>query len=143
MSATRDKNQRVTFVYSNLYQIYRKGKEAAVSADPEAVIAKYKAAESGASTLGLSSGKVLKAKDLNVAAPAESPQPAIAVRAYEPVELIGKRLPKPASLATLTSAHHVQNDALNSLKQNLNALNDLHSRLRFMLQELEDLVKEE
>ena len=31
MSATRDKSQKTTFVYSNLYQIYRQGKEAALT----------------------------------------------------------------------------------------------------------------
>jgi hypothetical protein len=35
MSATRDNSQKFTFVYSNLYQIYRKGKQ---SGDPVKVI---------------------------------------------------------------------------------------------------------
>ncbi|MGE4233124.1 MAG: hypothetical protein AB7F43_07330 [Bacteriovoracia bacterium] len=34
-----------------------------------------------------------------------------------------------------------QNRALDSLKENVNKLQDLHSRLRFMLRELDTLVK--
>jgi hypothetical protein len=154
MSATRDKSQKVAFVYSNLYQLYRKGRDAAVGADPQAVIAKYKAQQPAAGsemapgTQGLSSGRVIKADDLRAAsanggAPAKPEfEPAVAVRHYEPAALIGKRLPKPEAITSAAGAHPIQNQALNSLKQNLNALQDLHARLRFMLQELEELVKE-
>ncbi len=106
MSATRDKNQKVAFVYSNLYEIYRKGKDAAVSSP---------------------SHNVLKANDVNQT-------PFAKVRSYTPAELIGKRIQRPKSLPSA-------NPALQSLKDNLKALNDLHARLRFMLQELEELVK--
>ncbi len=34
-------------------------------------------------------------------------------------------------------------EAIEGLRQNLNALNQLHSRLRFMLQELEELIQDE
>ncbi len=34
-------------------------------------------------------------------------------------------------------------ESIESLKQNLRSLNQLHSRLRFMLKELEELVQEE
>jgi hypothetical protein len=34
MSATKDKSQQTKFVYSNLYLIYKKGKAAAVAAEP-------------------------------------------------------------------------------------------------------------
>jgi hypothetical protein len=145
MSATRDKSQKVAFVYSNLYQLYRKGRDAAIGADPQAVIAKYKAQQPAAGsemapgTQGLSSGRVIKADDLRAKPEFE---PAVAVRHYEPAALIGKRLPKPEAITSAAGAHPIQNQALNSLKQNLNALQDLHARLRFMLQELEELVKE-
>lgn len=67
MSAERDNSQKVTFVYSNIYKIYQKGK------DKE-----------------------------------ESPK---------------------------------ENQAVINLKDNLKALNDLHQRLKFMLTELEELIK--
>jgi hypothetical protein len=41
----------------------------------------------------------------------------------------------------LPSSNQVQSNAISSLKENLKALHDLHSRLKFMLTELEDLVK--
>lgn len=121
MSATRDKSQKVTFVYSNLYQIYKKGQEAA-------------------------SKHVLKSQDLNEAAKnlvAETAPQAV-IRPYTPAELIGKRIQKPAVISSQANAAHSigQKSALDGLKNNLKTLNQLHSRLRFMLQELEDLVKE-
>ena len=124
MSATRDKSQKIAFVYSNLYQVYRKGKEAAETA--------------GAS--------VLKTEDLN--------QVSTSVTAFSPMELIGKRVERPEVIASplaaapklvvadaTKSAPEYANRALDSLKENLKSLNDLHSRLRFMLKELEDLVE--
>ena len=134
MSATQDKSQKITFVYSNLYHLYRKGHEAAKKAEvpvpPPAAV----------------SGKVLKTHDLG------NPIFAAAARvnSYNPAELIGKRLNRPNVLgpsapsvaAAQAQTRKIQNSALSSLKDNLKNLNDLHSRLRFMLQELEDLVKE-
>ncbi len=136
MSATRDKSQKITFVYSNLYQLYRKGKDAAVSSDPQAIIRGDIPASA--------SGQVLKAESLYDAA--SSPK----VRSYDPALLLAKRvaskevpvvgsvIQKPASVA---SGAQIQNQALTSLRQNLDSLNDLHARLRFMLQELEELIK--
>jgi hypothetical protein len=117
MSANRDKNQRVTFVYSNLYQIYKSGKEAAQAADP---------------LPGLPvSSTVLKTENLKAG---------VEIRPYEPVELIGKRIQK-KEIPALAPAK-APDATVQGLKDNLKALNDLHQRLRFMLQELEDLVKE-
>jgi hypothetical protein len=88
MSAIRDKNQKFTFVYSNLYQLYKKeAEEKQIPTGFERV-----------------SGQVIKTQDL-----------------HRP-ELAG--------------------DPLMSLKENLQALSKLHERLKFMLTELEDLVKE-
>lgn len=142
MSATRDTSQKVAFVYSNLYEIYRKGKAAALEAEvpaPEAqgapVVTPKKASSS-----------ILKTDDLRKD---ESHVPQVS--AYNPMELIGKRFARPRSVATATQKPKVaspaavlsaSNPAISGLKQNLQALNDLHSRLRFMLEELEDLVKE-
>lgn len=117
MSATRDKNQKITFVYSNLYSIYRKGLE--------------KAREGAAadSPLGLIKGSVIKTEQLS------SPT-SVRVTPYTAAELMGKRISKPAALKESERA------PFQSLKQNLSQLNDLQARLRFMLQELEELVKE-
>ena len=104
MSATRDKSQKVTFVFSNFYNLYKKGKTAAHAANP-----------------------VLKAQELS--APFAIP----AVREHRPAEFIGKRIPKPPVLQPTT--------AIVTLRENLKSLTELHSRLKFMLQELEDLVK--
>lgn len=138
MSATQDKSQKITFVYSNLYEIYRKGKQAASEA-PAAPAEGH-----------VGSGAVLKAGDLR--------EPTLAiprVKNYEPTEFLAKRMAAaaakpqilPASLprtvARPASLPPVRkNEALESLKENLKSLNDLHSRLRFMLQELEELVKD-
>lgn len=142
MSATRDKNQKVGFVYSNLYQLYKKGVEEAKNA-PET------ASPAPGAPVGLTRGRVLKAQEAHAAAdPAQ-------ITPFRPTELLGKRIEAAqaltqASLAqsaplyvkTPQSVRIPENAAIQSLKQNLEKLNDLHSRLRFMLQELEDLVKE-
>ena len=111
MSATQDKNQKFTFVYSNLYQIHQKGK-----VESEKPVAVSRPAH----------GQVLKTGDLH-----SSTGPR--VEAYVPTGLLPKRAP--ARTGT-------RNEAIESLKENLKSLNDLHSRLRFMLQELEELVRE-
>ncbi|MDR3607032.1 MAG: hypothetical protein P4M08_06595 [Oligoflexia bacterium] len=142
MSATHDKSQRTTFVYSNLYQLYRKGKQAAQQAGE---------VESSRPD----SFHVLKAGDLK----AES---LVKIESFSPPEFLGKRVEAarepalapglrveiarpglaPAVAPSVAQATLVQNAALSSLKENVKALQDLHSRLRFMLKELEELAKE-
>lgn len=123
MSANRDRNQRVTFVYSNFYQLYKNGKEAAVSSNAVSI---------------KPSSAVLKAGDRNSAAQST-------VQNYQPVTLMAKKT-KPATPLALATAPvaqpKVQNSAVDSLKENLKTLNDLHARLNFMLKELEELVQE-
>lgn len=68
-------------------------------------------------------GKVIKAHDLHKASLPEAEK---VIKPYKPAELIAKR---------------VEDHALASLKQNLGKLNDLHSKLKFMLEELEALNK--
>lgn len=126
MSATQDKTQKISFVYSNLYQLYRKGKEAASQAQvpsesPLAVPARDSQIP-----------HVLKTGDLKA--------DALRIETFKPTEFIQKRVSsKPEVLAPTRPG---QAEAVASLKKNLNSLNELHSRLRFMLQELEDLVKD-
>jgi hypothetical protein len=166
MSANRDKSQKVTFVYSNLYSIYRKGLERAregATLESEAG-APSKAAQALTELAvgqparprvpeAFQSGIVIKPGDLrspsHTQAPASvTPPPAPPrVTPYTPAELIGKRVARPASItptpaAAATQAKPASPDAVQSLKQNLESLNDLQARLRFMLKELEDLIKE-
>ncbi len=127
MSASSDKTQKPAFVYSNLYHLYRKDQHVQASA-PEAI------AIPRTSTPGVTSGKVLKADDASAAA--------VSIESYRPTEFLGKRLDKPMTLPKPDVLLASQNDAIKGLKQNLQSLNDLHSRLRVMLKELEDLVRE-
>ena len=153
MSATRDKTQKIAFVYSNLYHVYKKGKSAAATLPK------------------MAKGQVLKAEDLaKLAAEAATSTTfaAVQVKTYAPVSLLLKRIQersekaaatpipssspmapiaklKPQSTQAPDSANHPANaqlQALGSLKENLKSLNELHARLRFMLKELEDLVKD-
>ena len=130
MSATRDKSQKVAFVYSNLYQIYKKGKEAAINAEVSPSPVGFVRISSEET---LHQAQVLKAQSGQV-------------REYSPAEFIGKRVAKPEILKqaqqTAQAAVPPRNPALESLKDNVKKLTDLQSRLHFMLQELEDLVKE-
>lgn len=148
MSATRDESQKVSFVYSNLYQIYRKGKAEAIAAEVP---------NSDAPKSGAPSNAVIKAAEVSAQLPAESQAPlvvnprshilktddlrnqvsSVKVAEYNPTTFIGKRIARPAILPPAQQP----TAAITSLKENLKSLNDLHSRLRFMLQELEELVK--
>lgn|GEM_PF-1140055 len=176
MSATRDKNQKIAFVYSNLYQLYKKGtaaaNEADVSEELRASIEEARASSvestqvitaASRETLlrGLTTGQILKSEQ--VVAPAPRPVSRPMVNEYRPVELLGKRIASPAyepilhkraeqmGLAAravaptpvrLTRATNDQHQTtLASLRKNMGELNELHDRLRFMLKELEDLVK--
>jgi hypothetical protein len=118
MSASQDKSQKFKYLHSNLYQIH--GKE-----DPtpkETAASKY-----------ASSSRVIKAEDVNSAPVAVQQK-----QSYVASEVAGKRVLRPGVISGAQS----QSLALEGLKQNLKTLNDLHSRLRFMLEELEDLIKE-
>lgn len=155
MSATRDKTQKITFVYSNLYSIYRKGVErardgavqesAATSPSRAAEVLTELALGSPAPKV-FESGLVIKARDLKETAAAPSPAPAAQPRVtpYTPAELIGKRVSRPAALGNPVApkAAPAGSGAVESLKANLQSLNDLQARLRFMLKELEELIKE-
>jgi hypothetical protein len=156
MSANRDNTTKVTFIYSNLYGIYRKGKEEAQKAEVPAA-----PAQAPAVTPGLTTAKVIKPLAIHRSGVVTQAQPSAApkvvtvpeaaapkISEYKPAELLGKRIEtnreriivdKPEYLKEARTA---QTEALGSLKENLKTLNDLHSRLQFMLKELEDLVKE-
>ena len=116
MSATRDQSQKIGFVYSNLYQLYRKGMTAAQDSQP----------------LGLTRGSVLK----NAVIKPEEKSPEVIVKPFSPVTFIKPPAPPAQAMKLAPTPASIQ-----QLKQNLNRLGELQSKLRFMLQELEDLVK--
>ncbi len=182
MSANRDKSQKITFIYSNLYDVYRKGKEAAKSAelpqeqtqavdqktDPvsdaqsdskvQSIVNDYQPILGRHATQGLTTGKIIKAADASPFAVARGKP---LVQEHVPTGLIGKRIeekrieakPELRAKSTLsplvqsalknasTPSQVSQQESINQLKENLKSLNDLHNRLKFMLKELEDLVK--
>jgi len=78
------------------------------------------------------------------------PEVAQAEAAAQPIpvsrKLYSGQVLKTAHLHQKPSATYVNssyyNEAIESLKGSLKSLNDLHSRLRFMLQEIEELVNE-
>lgn len=135
MSATRDKSQKLTFVYSNLYELYKKGVEAAKSAEikdenPEAEPRPF-GARPGLTTAGLTTSKIIKAES------------AEAARAYTPPSFTAKRF-EARRVATPQVIHQVRSQqhqaSVDSLKNSLQQLQGLHSRLKHMLGELEELV---
>lgn len=151
MSASRDKSQKIGFVFSNLYQLYRKGKDAATAAEiPNGAEVLLDVHAQGPVSIPRpshpgGSGLVIKTGDLKHQSQVEPHNPTefLALRAgvaeamklqSQRASVAGKRVPRPPVLPAST--------AVVTLRENLKALNDLHSRLRFMLQELEDLVKE-
>lgn len=151
MSASRDKSQKIGFVFSNLYHLYKKGKEAASAAEvPSEAASLMDVHAEGPLKISPQAGLVIKTGDLKQQAAAQTYNAAeflalrvgvaeAAKRQHRPATTAvspaaGKRVPRPP---VLPASH-----AVISLRENLKALNDLHSRLRFMLQELEELVKE-
>jgi hypothetical protein len=139
MSATRDKNQKVTFIYKNFHHLYKQGTKNVQDA--------ARSAEVRVESHLNPSGQVLKVEDLN-----SQVFGVVKVAPYSPPEFLGKRVARPAVLpaakpavapVAAPTAALPTNPAIESLKENLKSLNDLHGRLRFMLQELEELVRED
>jgi hypothetical protein len=151
MSANYDKNQKFKFVSENVYQINpqnpaNQNSEAQPKSNP---IAKT-----------IKTSGIIKAEDLKKSAFAT-----VRVNPYTAAEMIGKRVARPnylpplaspagnasessgvispaasAVLAPTTAA--TQNAALKNMRDNLKVLQDLQSRLRFVLTELESLIDE-
>ena len=130
MSATQDKNQKFTFVYSNLYRIHQKAKETGSKDESLKVDSPLPVGIPGPAH-----GQVLKTGDLNSSV-------APRVESYVPAGLLAKRTQTREDVPSVTKPKGRRNEAIDSLKQNLKSLNDLHSRLKFMLEELEELVRE-
>lgn len=106
--ANRDKSQNAGFVYTNIYQLYKKAQNATPSIS--------------------SDSRVWRADAIGD----------IKISKFEPRTLAPAR-PVLATAAAATAAAPNPNP-FDDLKQNMAKLQDLHSKLRFMLRELEDLV---
>lgn len=132
MSASRDQSQKFTFVYQNLYQIYRQGKAAAKAAE---VKAPETAKSESDDNRGIETAKIIKAEDLHANA-----QPfGVRVVKHEPPRLLGKRIE--SNQLNDAALHPARAQAIDGLRDNLKTLQGLHERLRFMLKELEELTK--
>ena len=114
MSATRDRTQKIAFLYTNLYQVYKQQQEESGAKSTDA-----------SSDPTLSSGIILKAGSTQAAQ--VTAFPGLKIKSFEPLK------PQKKSEKAV---------AVESLKENLKQLNDIHSRLKFMLQELEELTKD-
>lgn len=120
--AVRDKSQNVGFIYTNIYQLYKKAQNAEAGAVANA------GASSEAAALK-SDSRVWRAEELQ----------GVKITKFEPRQFATtKPLITPADVAPAPKAAPV--NPFDDLKSNLNRLQDLHSQLRFMLKELEDLV---
>jgi len=140
MPANRDKNQKPTFVYSNLYHLYRKGVDAAKGAEASAMDAAPRAGlrpglrtdiNRQRQTVGrLNRSHVLKTGQIVTD---------VRVRDYKPSELVGQSRRRQVTIAE----GRKQVETVQELKSNLSDLKTMHSRLRVMLDELEKMVDED
>lgn len=125
MSAYLDKSQGITFVYSNIFDLYKKAKESRLDA-PFAV----EALRSEAPTRG----RVIKASELAKEAP----------KAFQPAELktseTQRTFPVPMGVQEAEEKARKLRSVQN-LQKNLSDLSSAHEKLRFLLQELESLTK--
>jgi len=123
MSAYLDKSQGITFVYSNIYDLYKKTKEAKL----ETPFAAPKAE---------SSARVIKAeiKEQRI------------ITEYQPKALHTKNgeRPFPVPMGVKEAEEKALKQKLRSvqsLQKNMDNLSEAHARLHFLLQELEVLTK--
>ncbi|MGZ3651538.1 MAG: hypothetical protein ACXVB9_11955 [Bdellovibrionota bacterium] len=122
MSAYLDKSQGVTFVYSNIHELYRKAKDAKLDSP-------FVAERSH--VVGGEQPRVLKAKDVKV-------------EEFKPAELKSEERPFPVPMGVREAeekAKRLNMRPVANLQKNLNDLTDAHEKLRFLLQELESLTK--
>lgn len=141
MSANRDNTQKSAFVYTNLYQLYRKSTQNPETSS-EALKSFFQvpgAMPTERNVLKTANLKAESAPQISEYTPPTFINSKVAVMPAE-VTVMKNIVSQPVSEKTAMASPHTA--AIESLKNNLKSLNDLHSRLRFMLQELEELVKE-
>ena len=118
MSAYLDKSQGISFVYSNIYDLYVKAKEAKLD-----------------SPFVVDRPKVLKSESMDVNG----------VKSYEPKEFVRPQgVVEAEARAKETQPQEKLGKAessISNLQKNLKDLSDAHERLRFLLQELDALTK--
>ena len=124
MSAYLDKSQGITFVYSNIYDLYKKAKNSKLETP---FVAER------------SSGRVIKAEEF-------AKHEAARVDTFQPKELEVKAGER--SFAVPMGVKEAEEKALKqklssvqSLQKNLSNLTEAHAKLRFLLQELETITK--
>ena len=119
MSAYLDKSQGVTFVYSNIHDMYKKAKEAKIDAP-------FVAAPAAAARVikqGQAKVEEFQARELSTEKGERTYAVPMGVREAE--EKAKRQNMRPVA----------------NLQKNLNDLTDAHEKLRFLLQELESLTK--
>lgn len=149
MPAERDQSQKFKFVYSNLYQIYRKGVDAAKAA-PEVVPA-VSPAEVVSDRTVVHAVRPMRLREMNKMEPTRSG--IVTGTIIKPASRV-QPLVRPHQPAQLRTNHRINfseihaqaaqvssQKTVSDLKQNLSELDELQSKLRFMLKELEDLTK--
>lgn len=118
MSAYLDKSQGITFVYSNIFELYKKAKESKIDAP-------YVAERPGSRVIKEGQAKIsaFEARELDTSGGERTFPVPMGVREAE--EKAKKQNMRPVA----------------SLQKNLNELTDAHEKLRFLLQELDSLTK--
>ena len=126
MSAYLDRSQGFTFVFSNIYDLYKKAKDAKLD-DP--FLAEIKP-EIKKELKKEDFGRVIKNND-----------PRFQVKAFSPEKLNSERpFPVPMGVREAEEKAMRQNaKSLHDLQKNLGELKDAHSKLHFLLKELEEL----
>ncbi|NUM88720.1 MAG: hypothetical protein HUU37_05920 [Bdellovibrionales bacterium] len=132
MSAYLDRSQGFTFVFSNIYEIYRKAKDSKL--DDPLVVERIKKADPSARQR---SGRVIKAGTPE----AESARKLSELSELRPEN--GERsFPVPMGVREAEEKAMRQNmKPISHLKENLGKIEDAHAKLRYLLSELEDLTK--
>ena len=125
MSAYLDKSQGVTFVFSNIYELYQKAKntklDAPLALDRESLKPKLKSSE-----------RVIKE------------QAGLKIEEFKPknIEDNGRTFPVPMGVREAEEkALKANKHSVAQMKKNLGDLESAHEKLRFLLQELETLTK--
>ena len=124
MSATRDRSQKIKLVVSNGNVLNRESSSMIEGQSEQFSLNELK--------LKAHQSHVIKADDLRKHH----------VHSYSDPEFSKKIRNKPAYIQNSKAESHSPKNTLEGLKQNLKTLNELHSRLRFMLKELEEIVVE-
>lgn len=120
MSAYLDKSQGITFVYSNIFDLYKKAKESKIDAP---FVAERTAPQARVLKEGVAKVEAFQARELETNT-GERPY-AVPMGVREAEEKAKRQNMRPVA----------------NLQKNLNELTDAHEKLRFLLQELESLTK--